>query len=243
LPPLRETWPAGYPPHEPVTPSVARDADRRAERDHGIPTRALMTHASMGLAALAARMAGPRGRILVVCGPGSNGGDGYGAARFLHSWRRRVHVVAVGGAPPHGDAADERRLAKEAGLVEDAADPARALGELDADVVLDALFGTGLSRPLAEPFVAWIEAMNRADALRLAADVPSGLDAEDGREVPLAVRADVTATMGLPKTGLYRGRGPALAGRVVEIDIGLPAALHLEHARSAARRAARPSES
>jgi NAD(P)H-hydrate epimerase len=213
-----------------VSARISRDLDRKAEEEHGIPSLVLMEHASAGVARLAARLAGPEGRIVILCGPGNNGGDGYGAARFLASWGRTVRVLQCSRRPPASpDASLEVRWATEAVPREDAwSDPAlvgRALA--DADVVVDALFGVGLARDLDPPFPAWIEATNAADALRLAVDVPSGLDADSGEARPIAVQADVTATMAMPKTGLLEeGTGRAAAGLVVEVDIGLPGTLH-----------------
>ena len=95
-----------------------------------------------------------------------------------------------------------------------------------AAVIVDALFGIGLTRPLEPPYPRWIELMNAAPAVRVAADVPSGLDADSGRSRPVAVRADVTAAMGFVKQGCRSPAGSAYSGRIVEIDIGLPSAIH-----------------
>jgi len=230
LPALPAAWPPGYPPHEGVTADVSRRLDREAEEAHGVPSLVLMEHASQGVAAVAAALVPASARVVVLCGPGNNGGDGYGAARFLASWGRRPRLVRCSRrSPPRGDAALEVRLAGLELEAEDAwADPGRVAAALaEADLVVDALFGVGLDRDLDGPFPRWIEAVNAADALRLAVDVPSGLDGDTGRPRPVAVRADVTATMGMPKRGLLSpGSGREHAGRVVEVDIGLPGPLH-----------------
>lgn len=230
LPDLPPTWPPAYPRHAAVTADVSRALDRAAEADHGLPSLALMEHASRGVAAVAVALVPAHARVVVLCGPGNNGGDGYGAARFLASWGRTPRLLRCSRrTPPKGDAALEVRMAAAEVDPEDAwTEPAllgRALAE--ADLVVDALFGVGLDRDLDAPFPGWIEALNAADALRLAVDVPSGLDGDTGAPRPVAVRADVTATMGMPKRGLVApGPGPEHAGRVVEIDIGLPGPLH-----------------
>jgi NAD(P)H-hydrate epimerase len=95
-----------------------------------------------------------------------------------------------------------------------------------AAVVVDALFGVGLARPLASPYVEWIERVNAADAIRVAADVPSGLSGDDGVPLPVAVRAHVTAAMGFVKRGTTTASGAPYAGRVVEVDVGLPGSVH-----------------
>jgi hydroxyethylthiazole kinase-like uncharacterized protein yjeF len=229
------SWPPGYPPHRPISASEAQSLDRRATQEFGIPSGVLMEHASLAIAALAAHLSAPRGGrpVLVLAGPGNNGGDGYGAARFLRSWGHDVEVLRAAAAPPReGDAAVQLRLAAAQGPVEsvwEAPERVAAALERGPGVVVDALFGVGLARPLEGRFLAWVEALNAAppDVLRLSVDVPSGMDADTGAELPVCVRAHVTATMAAPKPGLRARRD--LAGHVVEVDIGLPAALHAPH--------------
>jgi hydroxyethylthiazole kinase-like uncharacterized protein yjeF len=184
-----------------------------------------MEHAAQGVAALAALLLEPGEGVLALCGPGNNGGDGYGAARFLAAWGVPVRVLRCAPAPPaRGDAAVEAALAaRAAGAVASAWERPEAVADALAErpaLVLDALFGVGLARPLGAPYAGWIEALNAAPTLRLAVDVPSGLDADTGEERPVAVRAQVTATLGAPKRGLLAA--PRAAGRVVVVDIGLP---------------------
>lgn len=221
---------APYPCHEPFPPEVAHAADLACPA-LGLPTLLLMDHAGRGLAELAEGLRRGPGPVVVACGPGNNGGDGYAAVRFLASHGVPVRAVRlVGDAPRRGDAATEATLAlSDAPLLELprdlAAGVARAAVE-DASLLLDALFGVGLARPLAPPYVTWIEAMNACACPRLAADVPSGLDARSGAPRPVAVRADVTAAMGAPKPGHRTAEGARWCGRVVELDVGWPRALH-----------------
>jgi NAD(P)H-hydrate epimerase len=88
--------------------------------------------------------------------------------------------------------------------------------------VVDALFGTGLTRPLAAPFLDWVEAMNASQRAVLALDIPSGLDANTGMVLGAATRARDTVTFAAPKVGFYRAAGPAHVGRVHVADIGMP---------------------
>ena len=227
---LPSTWPPGYPRHRAVTAQEAASIDKRATSQHGIPSLVLMEHASRGLARVALEMSGPEDSFVCVCGPGNNGGDGYGAARFLRSWGRQVDVVRAAPAEPSsGDALREFQLAAAGGPIWDAwrhPDRVQRALERHPGVVLDALFGVGLTRELAGPFLHWVRALNAADVLRLAVDVPSGMDSDTGAGLPECVQAHVTATMAAPKRGLLAN--PQAAGHVVEIDIGLPAELHLE---------------
>ncbi len=197
----------------------------------------------MGVAHIATRMAPPGGRILVLCGPGNNGGDGYGAARFLRSWGYEIEALTCAKTPPAaGDAGLEYALHKPAPLVGTTVTiferetpvemippvwPDVPVGDAlrrKPDLVIDALFGVGLSRRLEGPYGDWIEAVNAHRAPCLAVDVPSGIDADTGAPLPVCVRADVTATMAAPKQGLLENL--EAAGQVVEVDIGLPRSLH-----------------
>jgi NAD(P)H-hydrate epimerase len=229
---------APYPRHRPVSVEEARAADREASQRFGIPSIVLMEHAGRGLARHAVALRGRSDPVVIVCGPGNNGGDGYACARFLASWGVPHRVVRVAPLPRAGDAALEAaRCAEDSEILvaeDDAASDhgvlARALD--GAAVVVDAVFGVGLSRPMSAHYVAVVERLlaTREGPLPpnvLAADVPSGLDADTGRPLPVAVRAYVTAAMGMPKRGTVDpSPGAAYAGRVVEVDVGLPAAVH-----------------
>lgn len=218
-----------YPPHRPVLASEARAADLAATRA-GVPSLVLMDHAARALAALAAELRRGPGPVAVVCGPGNNGGDGYGCARFLASWGIGVRILRFSGdAPRPEDARAEAALAAVDVVIDEVsrgAPDALAAPLREASLVVDALFGVGLTRPLEPPYPAAIDVVNAAPCPRLAVDVPSGLHADDGRPLPVAVRADVTAAMGLPKVGCTTSTGRVHAGRVVEVDIGLPRAVH-----------------
>jgi NAD(P)H-hydrate epimerase len=167
-------------------------------------------------------------RILVLAGPGNNGGDGLVAARHLAGWGADVVVYLL--APRSGD--------KNFDLVAERGVPAFVAAEdeeyaslqhaLDgAEMVIDALLGTGHSRPI-DGALADVLRRLRAAAGRptppkiIAVDLPTGVDADSGRADPLAVRADMTVTFGLAKVGLYMLPGSEHAGLVQVVDIGLP---------------------
>ena len=209
--------------------------DRRAQKEHGIPGFVLMEHASRGVASLAARHVGTFGTIWVLCGPGNNGGDGYGAGRFLSAWGYHVKIFeSRSGKGLPADARQERELALESCEFADLEGLEGALRGLDPSsesslpttcpgLVIDALFGVGLQRPLAGLYRRVIEALGAAPLPVLSVDVPSGLDGDSGQPLPVCVQADLTATMVAPKRG-FECAG-AWTGRVVAVDIGLPAAL------------------
>jgi NAD(P)H-hydrate epimerase len=206
-----------------------RRLDERAIQTLGIPGATLMEHAGLGaaevaLASLATRPGRSR-RVAVVCGKGGNGGDGFVVARALkrHGVRCDVFLVA---APDEvrGDAAGKLRELKRVGIrpviVKEASAIAPALAR--ADLVVDALLGTG-GRPTPGSVVAAaIEAINAAGRPVLALDLPSGLPADGGAPSGPVVRADATVTFAGLKHGLVTPPGRELAGRVTVAGIGIP---------------------
>jgi len=194
-----------------------RASDAWAIGERGIPGVELMERAAEGLFELVWHRA-PAGAIVVVCGGGNNGGDGYALARLLREAGRGVSVLHTSDpAKLSGDAAAMRdRLPGEPPLP-------FAAGALDgAAVIVDAILGTGFSGEPREPVAAAIAAINGAGAFVVAADVPSGVDAATGAVAGAAVRADVTGTFHAALPGLWIAPGKAHAGEVVVVDIGIP---------------------
>lgn len=194
-----------------LTSRQVAEVDRLAEVRFGISVDWLMEAAGWQVA----RFCG--GLTAVVCGIGNNAGDGLAAARHLHRWGRLSSVSCVDAGRLRGPAARERDALGMLGI--DISDEPRLDG---AQVVLDALFGTGLSRAPEGKFAAWIEALNRSGLRVIAVDVPSGLDADTGLAYAPTVRAHTTVTLGLAKPGLLNGDGPGVAGDVWVADIGVP---------------------
>src|SRR5207253_1019621 len=180
------------------------------------------------LAALPERGLRPRDlRVTLACGGGGNGGDGFVVARRLKRVGARPDVLLV--VPPdrlHGDAAvkfaEMRRTGVAARVVDDAAKVSAALGR--ADVIVDALLGTGVRGAPTPLVAALIDAINASGRPVVALDVPSGLPADGGRAEGPVVRAWLTPTFAAPKLGLVVGDGADLAGRVVVVPIGVPEA-------------------
>lgn len=148
----------------------------------------------------------------VVCGVGNNAGDGLAAARHLHRWGRLLSVSCVDVGKLSGSAARELEALRKTGV-----DVWPVLHLEDAEVILDAIFGTGLTRAPEGKFAQWIEAINASGKRVIAVDVPSGLDADSGLAYSPFVDADMTVTLGLPKPGLAQ-----FGGKVVVVDIGIP---------------------
>lgn len=202
-----------------LTTAEMAEADRRAIAG-GISGLRLMEAAGAAVARAALEMAGPDRAIVVLCGPGNNGGDGWVAARHLSEAGRRVRLVAL--TPRErlsGDAAEMAKLWR--GPVE--LPVAEGFGE--AGLIVDALFGAGLSRPIDGPAAHLIEAVNAAGRPVLAVDVPSGLDGTTGRAIGLVVRATRTITFVRRKPGHLLQPGRRLCGPVTVADIGMPPAV------------------
>jgi ADP-dependent NAD(P)H-hydrate dehydratase / NAD(P)H-hydrate epimerase len=197
-----------------------RALDRRAIDELGIPGYELMTRA--GHATLnALRAAWPGARSLaVLCGPGNNGGDGYVLARIARAQGLRVAVFALG--DPLQLRGDARQAHDEFLAAGGTCSPWQPAALRAADVVVDALFGTGLTRAVDGLAADMIAAINEAARPVVAVDIPSGLHADTGAVLGLATRADLTATFIGRKAGFYLGAGPEYVGRIVFDDLAVP---------------------
>ena len=194
-----------------LTPAQASALDRAAA-ERGVPVVALMERAGRELASAARDVVGGSygSRAVVVCGSGNNGGDGLVAARHLASWGFAVCAVLLADAASLRDpaAANHARLGGTGVRVRPYAAAALERELTRADVVVDAIVGTGFHGIPEGPFAEAVDAIGRAGITVVAADVPSGVNAETGAVAGRAIRADVTVTFGAPKVGvvLLRGR-------------------------------------
>jgi len=197
--------------------ALMRAIDRWAIETKGIPSLELMERAGEGLAGVIAEHV-PTGRIVVVCGKGNNGGDGLVAARLLREAGRDVDVLGVWEPQALSEDASAQlaRLPGPPPAPYDAARLAKAHG------LVDALLGTGSAGAPKDPIAGVIEDLNRARGKVIAADIPSGVDANSGEVPGAAVRAAATATFHAAKPGLWIAPGKAHAGMVTVVDIGIP---------------------
>jgi ADP-dependent NAD(P)H-hydrate dehydratase / NAD(P)H-hydrate epimerase len=204
-----------------LTPAEMSQADRFAI-SAGTPGIQLMERAGLAVADEAARLTKSRGRIVIVCGPGGNGGDGFAAGQLLAA---RGYAVRLGLLGPRealkGDPA--HAAARYRGSVLDAT----AVDFESADCVIDALFGAGLARDIdgeAKAIIERINAFSHAGGRVLAVDVPSGIDGETGRIRGAAVEASASVTFFRLKPGHLLLPGRTLAGEIRLADIGIPEA-------------------
>jgi ADP-dependent NAD(P)H-hydrate dehydratase / NAD(P)H-hydrate epimerase len=204
-----------------LTPAQMSRADRFAI-SAGTPGIALMERAGLAVADEAARLAKSRGRIAILCGPGGNGGDGFIAARLLSARGYAVELGLIGAREAlKGDPA--LAAARWSGPVLAAA----AIDLAQADCVIDALFGAGLTRDIdgeAKAIIARTNAFKRAGGPVLAVDVPSGIDGETGEIRGAAVEASASVTFFRLKPGHLLEPGRAHAGAIRLADIGIPEA-------------------
>jgi hydroxyethylthiazole kinase-like uncharacterized protein yjeF len=210
-----------------LTPEAMRAVDRAAIEDVGIPSLVLMENAAIGVVdALADRFPEARS-VTVLCGPGNNGGDGLAAARHLAIRGYLVRVFLVGGREPGGDAGVQLTICRNQGLeirrVSEEGGERRVMeAARDSDLVVDALFGTGLSRPLEGSVAELVEAVNRLPVPRLAVDLPSGLSG-GSRQIPGPhLEADLTVTFAAPKLAHVLPPAAESVGEVVVADLGIP---------------------
>lgn len=181
-----------------VTSEGMREADRLAIQKYGIPSLTLMENAGRGAFEILRDRWPDLGQktVVVIAGKGNNGGDGRVIARLLQGVAGEVRLFEI--------------------------ESFQGASLKGCDIIVDAIFGTGLSREVGHPEKEIIEAINAAGKWVLALDIPSGLSADTGRPLGVAVRADLTVTMGLPKLGLILPEAADFVGDLEVVDIGIP---------------------
>lgn len=201
----------------------AKAVDTYTITQTGVPSLVLMERASLAVAdcvcELADEFGGRRAAIVSVCGNGNNGGDGIAAARILYCRGYNVAIALAGSREKMSpDACKQLEIAEKMSV------PVVNACKLQAyNIIIDALFGIGLTREVRGSFAAWIDAMNEASAkgARICAvDIPSGVSTDSGQIMGAAVRADVTVTFGYVKLGMIFYPGTVFAGRIICEDIG-----------------------
>ena len=209
-----------------LTTANMRAADDRTITSVGIPSDTLMENAGRASAERIRALVGSVAalRVCCLCGKGNNGGDALVVARHLHNAGASVAVRMVMGTDDLSvDAATNFKrlesLATETTRIKIDLGP----GEIsEVDVLVDGLLGTGLTKPLREPLSGVVEMANRSRAISVAMDVPTGINADSGEVMGVAVKSDLTVTMGALKLGLLIGDGPDYSGKVDVVDIGIP---------------------
>lgn len=225
-----------------VTGCEMKEIDKQAVEKYGVPDMLLMDAAAKQVADAVVKFLKAKAlfksgvRVTVFCGGGNNGGDGFGAARWLLAYGVQVKLFFVGAdlAKVKGSAAAEMLMYTKAGgrIAKLQSEEEWLAAELAAErsaVLVDAVLGTGFTGELRADASKACRLMNAAAKPVIAVDIPSGVNADDGSACEDAVRADVTVTMALPKTGLCLYPGRELAGRVQVAAIGMPEKLLAEY--------------
>lgn len=213
-----------------VTAGQMRELDRRATEEYGVPSLLLMENAGLQTV-LEMERSFPRlktGRVALACGKGNNGGDGFVVARHLFDRGTTVEVLLLARQSEiKGDARTNLEIIRKLGVPIHEVTTSQELDATGwvierADVVVDAILGTGTTGPAKGLFSEAIELLNRSGSPIVALDVPSGLNSDEGVIPGPSINAVLTVTFGLPKRGLILYPAASCAGRVVTVDIGLP---------------------
>lgn len=208
----------------PLSREQVRQVDKIAIETYGIPGVVLMENAGRGAAEIIDRLA-PPGPIVILCGSGNNAGDGYVVARHLQLSGRQVRIVSIvpldslrGDAGVNAAVADKAEI--EIVLAGSAAQVNAAL--FGAATVVDGLLGTGARGPLRGLMAEAVAAANGCDALRIALDIPTGLDCDTGDAGEPTFRADHTLSFVAPKIGFEKENADDYVGVVHVVGIGVP---------------------
>lgn len=222
-----------YPPGEALTCQQLRELDVLAIEHVGIPGIVLMENAARAAAEhIYGWLVHPQQqRVVLLCGRGNNGGDGFVIARHVHNAGVPVQVVLAAPAEKiEGDALVNLKILERMAFALTPAYAAEGLAGVPAmlagaTMIVDALLGTGSSGAPRGATAELIQMANAAAARRVAIDIPSGLDADSGVVHEPCLRADATITMVAPKPGFAAAAAQAVLGRVIVVDIGVPRTL------------------
>lgn len=212
-----------------LTKDQIRELDRRAMTDYGIPGILLMENAGLGVVRRIESLFTPDSaeKILILCGKGNNGGDGFVVARHLlnHGYDVVIRIFGDPGALKGETHSNYQMLCQMEADVQRLDNASDLQDSMDAGLIVDALLGTGVTGEIHEPLSALIDWINRQDCPVVSIDLPSGLQADSGQFEGACVRADYTLTMAELKLGLMLYPGRDLAGEVEVVDIASPPAV------------------
>ncbi len=223
-----------------LTRAQVREFDRQAIQTYGVPGVVLMENAGRGCAEWLMRLNPQRQSVVILCGPGNNGGDGFVIARHLDNagWPVRVHLFALPYHNPTSEAAINYYILRNSQIgLNHCLPETMDLPQLSplrhelaaAGWIVDALFGTGLSKPLGSPFAELVQVVTASGRPVFAVDIPSGLDCDTGEPLGVCIRATHTATFVAAKRGFLNPHSRHWTGEVQVIDIGAPRVLREQY--------------
>jgi NAD(P)H-hydrate epimerase len=209
---------------ETVTAEQMREVDRIMVEEFGVRIIQMMEAAGAGIAETSKEILGTldKKKILILSGKGNNGGDGIVAARYLNNWGAKPKVILA-------DTPGSELISDQVKIIENFGIDCFRYNELDlskeisnSDLVVDSLIGYSLRGDPNEPIAGIIRKCNDHARKVLAVDIPSGMDPDSGHPKKDCIRADSTATLALPKTGILKPGANKLAGEIFLVDIGVP---------------------
>jgi NAD(P)H-hydrate epimerase len=207
-----------------LTRAQVREVDRRAIEHYHIPGIVLMENAAIHAAHLAFEMLNnlPKSAA-IICGDGNNGGDGLAIARHLHNRGININLILAQG-DFKGDAAINHQIIRAMSLKTHSIQVAKSiLNPYTTNLIIDALFGTGLTRPITGDLATLIQQMNDSNLPTLAIDLPSGLDCDTGNPLsPACIKATRTVTFVAEKSGFANPASKQYTGEITIADIGCP---------------------
>ncbi|MDP8212869.1 MAG: NAD(P)H-hydrate epimerase [Candidatus Zapsychrus exili] len=204
-----------------------QNLDKRAIKDFGVASIVLMENAGRAAAhEIASILKNKRSpKVAIVCGFGNNAGDGFVIARHLINRKVDVGIFLVGSAKAlKQDALVNYKILKKCkyNIVECVSKEVLEKVVTKFDLIVDAIFGVGLSREVKDPFKGIIEILNKTNKKIVSVDVPSGLDGTTGNIYGCCIKASKTVTFSFAKQGFYKNCGPKYVGKTVVVDIGIP---------------------
>ncbi len=218
-----------------LTAKQMKDLDSSAINDWQIPAILLMEHAALALYNEIAKRYSNDAKILIVCGAGNNGGDGLALARLLlnNGYSSTILMLTNPDKLSELSTIHYHVLKKQnANIIHIAKQDDLATIAPDYNLIVDAIFGVSLNRPVEGLYAATINWINQQNATVLAVDLPSGIDATSGKYLATAVKADITVTFAAAKCGLYLFPAADYVGQLIVADIGIPKAAYKQLANS-----------
>ncbi len=200
-----------------LTGKQMREADKYTIEQIGIPSLVLMERASMGVADEIMKRFSVKQKVLIVCGSGNNGGDGYAIARLLHLKGHDVSIYFTG----NEQSRSEENLLQKQICEYYQIRTVNTLSNQEYTIIVDAIFGTGLSRNVSGTYKDTIEELNQMQGFKVAVDIPSGINDSTGAIMGTAFCANLTVAIAYIKRGIVLQPGNAYAGEVATIDIGI----------------------
>ncbi len=209
-----------------VTSSQMRNIDKKTIEGIGIPGLELMEKAGKGVALTAKEMLGDakNKKVVIFCGRGNNGGDGFVVGRYLSEWDAEVEFYLIAKREEvKGDAKTNLEKADKLGLpINEVLNKEEIPSKIEADLIVDALFGTGFTGEITGYMSDVVELINSSGIPVISIDVTSGLHADTGQFIGPCIKAERTVTMALPKRGHFFFPGKEMSGKVSVVDIGVP---------------------